>query len=378
MQFKFHCVGLAHTSTTKAYSNCAFTENVRKFCIMLKQLGHHVTLYASEDNEAPCDEFVTCITKLEQKRTCGVTGPETVLNAKYDGNLSHWQLFNQRVIEEMRKRVQQKDFLALIVGDLADPIIKAFPQALPIEYAVGYTGISQHTKRAFASSAWMHTVYGRYYGARGTPGRFYDRVIPHYLDPDDFTYSAEKDDYFLFVGRLNEDKGVRIAADVCRILGKKLVVAGQGPIVPEGCDYRGLIGVTERARLMSRAKALFVPSMYLEPFGMVAIESLMSGTPLITTDWGGLREINLDGVTGYRCNMLQDFVTAAKRIDEISPVTCRKFGELYSIEHVKHAYEKWFKDLYELWGEGWNKLDRSFEAGPAVFHEELGVSGLPL
>lgn len=358
MKFRFHVISVPHTQTVKTYSNCAFTENVRKFCIILKKLGHHVTLYASEDNEAPCDEFVSCISKKEQRDTCGVDGPETILRAEYGHTEAHWVLFNRRVMEEIGKRVQERDFLALSMGDLHDPITQAFPQTIAIEYAVGYTGISQHTKRAFASSAWMHAVYGKNYGAHGTRGRFYDRVIPHYLDLDDFIYSKEKDDYFLFVGRLNEDKGVNIAADVSKVLGKQLVVAGLGPNVPEGADYRGLIGVAERARLMSRAKALFVPSLYLEPFGMVAIEGLACGTPLITTDWGGLHEINIHGVTGYRCNTLQDFVTAAREIDsgEISAAECRAAGERYSIDSVMPHYEKWFLDLYKLWGEGWNTL----------------------
>jgi glycosyltransferase involved in cell wall biosynthesis len=355
----FHCVSLPHTQTTRAWSNCAFTENVRKFCILAKGLGHRVILYASEDNEAPCDELVTCITKKEQLATCGVDGPSTVLNARYEADKPHWRLFNQRVIEAMRVRVIDRDFLALIAGDLNQPVIDAFPQVLPIEHAVGYTGISGSTKRAFASYAWMHAVYGKFYGAHACPGRFYDRVIPHYIDPADFPNPAVllTDDYFLFVGRLNEDKGVRIAAQVAKTLGTKLVVAGQGPIVPEGCDYRGLVGPVERAELMAKAKALFVPSTYLEPFGMVAIEGMMAGTPLITTDWGGLSEINIHGSTGFKCHTLQDFVEAARRVGEIDRARCRRIAESkYTIAAVTPLYQKWFDDLHLLWTTGWETL----------------------
>ena len=93
---------------------------------------------------------------------------------------------------------------------------------------------------------------------------------------------------------------------------------------------------------------------------MVAIEGLMGGTPLITTDWGGLREINVQGVTGYRCNTLQDFVGAARMIDggAIDPAACRKRGMKYSLDVVKHEYQKWFEDLYELWSAGWNTLKK--------------------
>ena len=58
---RFHVVGLPHTQTTKEYVNCAFTEKVRRFCLMMKDLGHEVYLYAGEENEAPCDELITCI-----------------------------------------------------------------------------------------------------------------------------------------------------------------------------------------------------------------------------------------------------------------------------------------------------------------------------
>ena len=61
----FHVVSLPHTQTTSAYVHCAYTEKVRKLCNMMKSLGHTVYLYASEENEAECDELITCITKEE-------------------------------------------------------------------------------------------------------------------------------------------------------------------------------------------------------------------------------------------------------------------------------------------------------------------------
>ena len=64
---RFHVISLPHTQTTKDYVNCAYTEKVRRFCIMMKSLGHTVYLYASEDNEAPVDELITCITKEQQQ-----------------------------------------------------------------------------------------------------------------------------------------------------------------------------------------------------------------------------------------------------------------------------------------------------------------------
>lgn len=353
MIYRFHVIGLPHTQATQDYSNCAFTQNMRKFCRMMRRLGHWVALYASEDCDVSVDEHVSCITKREQLETCRVDGPATILHASYERHDPHWTLFNRRAIEALRERVQPRDFLAIIAGDLNQEVIDAFPQALAVEYAVGYTGIAASTHRAFASYAWLHTLYGRYYGAHATQGRFYDRVIPHAVDLAEFTFSESKDNYVLFVGRLNEDKGVRVAADAARIAGVPLVVAGQGPVLPDGVNYRGLVGPAERARLMSRARALVVPSLYLEPFGMVAIEALASGTPIITTDWGGLAEINQGGV-GFRCHTLQDFVTAIRRAGEVDPRACwRRAKETFSLESVSLQYADYFRDLYGLWGDGW-------------------------
>ena len=68
---RFHVVALPHTQVTKAFAGCAYTEKVRRFCNMMKSLGHTVYLYAGEENEANVDELITCITETQRRIVVG-------------------------------------------------------------------------------------------------------------------------------------------------------------------------------------------------------------------------------------------------------------------------------------------------------------------
>lgn len=349
----FHVVSLPHTQTTKDFVNCAYTEKVRRFCNMMKSLGHTVYLYAGDQNEADCDELITCIT--EEQRVKALKGQHFTAGS-FDSRLPHWMLFNANVVREISKRASKKDFICLIGGAAQKIIADSFPNMISVEFGVGYSGVFSKF-RVFESYSWMHSIYSQYKCASDVDGQFFDVVIPGYLDPDMFPLVKEKENYYLFIGRLIDRKGWRIAQEVCEKLQKRLIVAGPGNFDGYG-EYVGPVGPEERAKLMGNAIATFVPTLYVEPFGNVNIESQACGTPVITTDWGAFTETVEQGKTGYRCRTFEDFCRAAEDVRSLDPEYIRNRAiSLYSVDIVKYQYEKYFYNLLKLWGEGWYEKD---------------------
>lgn len=348
---RFHVVSLPHTHTTADFNVCAYTQKVIGFCRMMTSRGHEVYLYAGERNDAPCSKHIVCISEDERHNSLG--GAHYTA-ASFDPNASHWQTFNTNVIKAIRENAEPKDFICVIAGWAHKPIADAFPHMLTVEFGVGYGGVFSNF-RVFESYAWMHTVYGSQHpnNPHAVDGKWFDTVIPGYLDPEAFPFQATKDDYLLFVGRLIERKGIQIAVDTARKAGMRLVVAGPGT-PPEGCEYVGVIGPEERGRLMAGARALLAPTIYVEPFGNVAVEAMACGTPVISTDWGAFTETVKHGLTGYRCRTLNEFVQAVRKVETLDPHVIRKHVEArYSLRAVGQMYETYFRRLESLWGEGW-------------------------
>lgn len=350
---RFHVVSVPHTNTTKYFTACAYTEIVRKFCMMMKGLGHTVYLYGGEFNEAPCDEHVACVTETERLESLGDTHYSY---ASFDWTLPHWVKFNNNVIKEITKRLEHKDFICLISGYAAKPIADAFPEELSVEFGIGYGGYFAKYK-VFHSYAWMHSCYGsKVTDPHSLNGDFYDAVIPGFIDVNDFPYQETPSDYYLYIGRLIERKGYQIAVDVCKHLGKRLVIAGPG-IPPEYGEYVGVVGTEERAKLMGGAIATFMPTTYVEPFGLVAVESMACGTPVISTDWGAFPETITDGVTGFRCHTFQEFIDATENVKTLNRELISKYSKgAYGLDAVAVMYDRYFKRLSTLWGDGWYQL----------------------
>ena len=326
---------------------------------MMHARGHEVYLYAGEENEAACTEFIPCISKQRQRES-GFMGPEDSLKVSYDTNAPYWGQMNTCAAFEIRRRMEPTDFLCLISGSQW-PISQLVPDLACVEYAVGYQGI-EAPYRVFPTYAWMHAVYGHWYGAANCDPSDFDAVIPHFFNPDEFPLQMDKGNYFLYIGRLTDRKGWRIAQDVCERKGVRLLVAGR-PEPGQGFDgygeYLGVLAPADRAAAVGGARAIFMPTRYIEPFGCVAAEALLCGTPVISSDTGGATEIVRQGQDGYRCRSLSDYMNAVDEVqefyapddyEEISRAARARFGHA----QVGAQYERYFAKLAD--GRGWYAL----------------------
>jgi glycosyltransferase involved in cell wall biosynthesis len=360
MGMRFHILGLPHTVTSKEYNACAYTAKVLKFGKMMTARGHEVIHYGHEESDLPCTEHVTVITNDDLKIAYGNYDWRKNF-FKFDTSDHAYKTFYANAIREVGKRKQKNDFILPFWGAGTRPVCDAHPDMITVEPGIGYAGGHWARFKIFESYAIYHAYYGL--ESVGTCKQdFYDTVIPNYFDPEDFTYNDKKDDYFLFLGRVYEGKGVNIAVQATEAIGAKLIIAGQNSLkqmgyteIPSHVTELGYADVETRRKLMANAKGAFVASLYTEPFGGVQVECLFSGTPTITTNWGSFTENNIHGVTGYRCTTFEQFTWAAKNIGNIKPEACRDFAlNNFSLDVVAQKYEEYFQSVLNVYnGNGW-------------------------
>lgn len=358
-KFRFHIMGIPHTITHKDYVACAYTQKVLKFCKMMTERGHTVIHYGHEDSEVVCTEHVTVTDNAVLEKAYGTHDwrRHTFKHNIFDyANTTR----NQRAIPEIMKRAQKGDFLCCQWGVGDQAVARAVEKlgVIPVEPGVGYSTGTFTDWRAYESHAIRNATEGL-----NNPQSWYATVIPNYFDTADFTYQERKDDYILFLGRVTELKGISTCIKACAAAGVKLKIAGQGRLsdlgyetVPSHVEELGYADTETRRKLMSNARALIIATSYLEPFGGVVVEALLSGTPIITPFFGAFAEIQ-NGKTGFLCHTLRDYVNAIKNCDQISPADCRARGLDYSLESVGPQFESWFASIQECYTkDGWNTL----------------------
>lgn len=273
------------------------------------------------------------------------------LDTFFDNNQQNCILYNKNAGNEIKKRKRPGDLVLCFYGyDNKDAALENADLKI-VEPSIGYSVNAIFAGfRVFTSYAHMHAYYGFKHIA---DPNWFDAVIPNAVTPEEFEYSDSKSDYVLLFGRIIESKGVHVAIQATERAGKTLVIAGSGSLetlgyhtMPNHVRVLGPCNIEQRKNLMRDAKAILGPTYYIEPFGNMIVEGYMSGTPAITTDWGGFTETVVQGVTGYRCREMSEFVSALENIQNIDPKACRDWAVTnYSDSIIHDKFDHYLKKI---------------------------------
>jgi glycosyltransferase involved in cell wall biosynthesis len=190
---------------------------------------------------------------------------------------------------------------------------------------------------------------------RDNPDLRYAGTVHNGIDLDIYPYREDKDDFLIYVGRANPEKGPARAIEVARRAGMPLAMVVKktepfervywdeivAPLLHD--DVEVFEGVTHefKADLLGRARAMVFPIDWPEPFGLVMVEAMACGTPVLTCPAGAAIEIVVDGVTGFLRESIDDLANAVGRVGECSPRACRaRVMEMFSGDAMVAGYEQ--------------------------------------
>jgi glycosyltransferase involved in cell wall biosynthesis len=186
------------------------------------------------------------------------------------------------------------------------------------------------------------------------------RVIHHGVDLDRFPFGEGDGGYALFLGRMTPEKGVHTAVRVARAAGIPLRIAGKmheaaehayfaervKPLLGGDVEYIGEVGGDVKLRLLSGAACLLNPIEWPEPFGMVMIEALACGTPVIATPRGAAQEIVNEGVTGFLAEDIDALASAIARVGDVDRHACRRAAqERFSMTRFAEDHLKLYEQM---------------------------------
>ena len=187
-------------------------------------------------------------------------------------------------------------------------------------------------------------------------------VVPNPIAVDRWPLRERKKDYLLWVGRMDPVKGPDRAIQAARLAGRTLVLAGPvqagqddffrervAPYVDgRGVHYVGEVAGVAKQELFANAAALLMPVRWREPFGMVMVEALACGTPVVAFAEGAATEIVIDGENGMLVADEAEMAQAIDRVDTIDPVRCREsVARRYSVAVTAAGYERLYRQAIE-------------------------------
>lgn len=311
----------------------------------LVRQDHEVTLFASGDSRTTAALVAACPQAL---RLC--TGVRDAIP------------YHVIMLEEVRRRADEFDVLHFHTDLLQMPLVRALggralttlhgrldlPDLQPFYRAfpdVPLVSISDDQRRPMPPVNWLGTV------RHGLP--------PHLLP-----YRPGTGGYLAFLGRISPEKRPDRAIEIARRAGWPLRIAAKidqadrdywadviRPMIEREPDveFVGEIGEAEKAAFLGDAGALLFPIDWPEPFGLVMIEAMSCGTPVIAFARGSVPEIIEHGMTGFLVRSVDEGVCAAGRIGELDRARIRRrFEERFSVERMARDYERLYRALAGL------------------------------
>lgn len=307
---------------------------------LVKQ-GHEVTLFASGDSNTSAELIPICSRSLR-------------LDDSSTDPLAHHVLMLQRVSEKARRfdvihfhtdylhfpltRMGKWPSVTTLHGrlDISDlsPLYDEF-QDMPV------VSISDAQRAPLPQANWHGTVY------HGLPGELYE-------------FQADPNDYVAFIGRLSPEKRADRAIEVTRRAGVPLKIAAKvdavdqeyfdvviKPLLKEPhVEYIGEIGDLDKGAFLGNARALIFPIDWPEPFGLVMIEALACGTPVIAYDRGSVSEVIDNEQTGFIVNSIEEATKAIENIPSLDRSACRRtFEERFSTARMAKRYVAVYEKL---------------------------------
>ena len=206
---------------------------------------------------------------------------------------------------------------------------------------LNFVSISKSQRKGGGNLNWRATVYN------GIP-------------VNKFPFSPTHKDYLLIVGRISLEKGTHIAMDIAIALNKELIIAAKLDKVDvdyfnqyvaprlynDKIRWVGEVDDKERNKLMSRALCLLHPVTWPEPFGLVMIEAMATGCPVIAFNKGSIPEIIMDKKTGFIVEKEKEMASAVKKVDFISRKQCRDHVEKnFNVKRMVDSYEKLYYEI---------------------------------
>jgi glycosyltransferase involved in cell wall biosynthesis len=354
-----HVVGLPHTVVNQHYSHCAFTGKILRFAKMMQAYGWHVVEYSNGKSESAAFEKV----QILSESTLKLFSKRTSEGEDYSKDVNNKELttaFTQLAAHALKIRVTEGDIVCHVFGPMPS-LVAAAPHCFHVESGIGYTCTDGALPyRIYETSAWMHWHLGRRHLEWG---RNYEFVAPNYYDLNNWPVVLEPQGatpYVLYFGRITESKGMTTIVSIAlRMPETRFILVGQGDPAPWTAQSKNIesqppIMGAARATLLGNASVLLAPSNFVEPFCGSAVEAQLCGTPVVTTAFGAFWETVEDGVTGYRCNSLADFIGALRRAPGLNRAyIAERARRLYSLETVGQTYDTIFSNIADQKAGGW-------------------------